>query len=96
MARALQSAFASIYSNPYEQPQIERVHLRVTALPEHRWATIDNAWIEKTEVQPGETATVKVLLRPYRGDPFIQEIPITIPAQAARGTLQLVVSDADF
>jgi hypothetical protein len=38
---------------------------------------------------------VKVLLRPYRGAPFIQEIPITIPSQAARGTLQLVVSDAD-
>jgi hypothetical protein len=96
MALALESAFASIYSNPYEQPKIERVHLRVTTLPEHRWATIDNAWIEKTEVQPGESATVKVLLRPYRGDPFIQEIPITIPAQAARGTLQLVVSDAAF
>jgi hypothetical protein len=96
LALSVQSAFASIYSNPYEQPKIDRVHLRVTALTERRWATIDNAWIEKTEVQPGETATVKVLLRPYRGDPFIQEIPITIPAQAARGTLQLVVSDASF
>jgi hypothetical protein len=70
MALALQSAFASIYSNPYEPPKIDRVHLRVTTIPEHRWATIDNA--------------------------FIQEIPITIPAQAARGTLQLVVSDAGF
>ncbi len=96
MALALQGAFASIYSNPYEPPKIDRVHLRVTTIQEHRWATIDNAWIEKTEVQPGESATVKVLLRPYRGDPFIQEIPITIPAQAARGTLQLVVSDAGF
>ena len=38
---------------------------------------------------------MKVLLRPYRGAPFIQEIPITIPAQAQRGTLQLLVSDAE-
>ena len=36
-----------------------------------------------------------MLLRPYRGAPFIQEIPITIPAQAQRGTLQLLVSDAE-
>jgi hypothetical protein len=34
-------------------------------------------------------------LRPYRGSPFIQEIPVTIPEQAARGTLQLIVSDAE-
>ncbi len=58
-------------------------------------ATIDNAWIEKSEVRPGETVAVKVQLRPYRGAPFIQEIPVTIPEQAARGTLQLVVSDAE-
>jgi len=47
-------------------------------------------------VRPGETVSVKVLLRPYRGESFIQEIPITIPEQTARGTLQLVISDADF
>ena len=96
VALAIQTAFMSIYSNPYEQPKIDGVHLRVTALSEHRWAAIDNAWIEKTEVQPGEATTVKVLLRPYRGDTFIQEIPITIPAQTTRGTLQVVVSDASY
>ena len=31
-----------------------------------------------------------------RGEPFIQEIPITIPAQANRGTLQLAISDSEF
>ena len=39
---------------------------------------------------------MKVLLRPYRGAPFIQEIPVTIPAQTTRGSLELVVSGADF
>ncbi|HUJ32141.1 MAG TPA: hypothetical protein VLY23_12730 [Candidatus Acidoferrum sp.] len=95
VATAVQGAFQRIYSNPYEVPQIEGIHLRVTALAERRWAKIENAWIEKSEVQPGETVAVKVLLRPYRGSPFIQEMPITIPAEVARGTLQLVISDAD-
>jgi hypothetical protein len=95
VALLVQGAFARIYSNPYELPKVEKINLRVTALSERRLAMIDSAWIEKSEVRPGETVAVKVLLRPYRGAPFIQEIPITIPPQSARGTLQLVVSDAD-
>jgi len=95
VSTAVQAAFARIYSNPYELPHVDRIQLHVTALGERRWAQIDNAWIEKSEVSPGETVSVKVLLRPYRGAPFLQELPITIPAQAARGTLQLIVSDAD-
>ena len=95
VATDVQSAFQQIYSNPYELPHVEHINLHVTQLAERRWATIDGAWIEKSEVAPGETVSVKVLLRPYRGAPFIQEIPITIPAQAQRGTLQLLVSDAE-
>jgi hypothetical protein len=95
IALSIQRSFTRIYSNPYELPQVEKINLRVTALSQRRLAMIDNAWIEKNEVSPGETVAVKVLLRPYRDAPFIQEIPITIPAQSARGTLQLVVSDAD-
>jgi hypothetical protein len=95
VALAVESAFARIYSNPYELPQINGIHVRVTALAERRWAMIENAWVEKSEVHPGETLAVKVLMRPYRGAPFIQELPIAIPAEVARGTLQLVISDAD-
>jgi hypothetical protein len=96
LATQVQAAFSRIYSNPYELPQIERIDLRVKNLPERRSAEIEGAWIERTLVHPGETLNVKVLLRPYRGEPFIQSVPVTIPAQTARGTLQLVISDAEF
>ncbi|HWG59102.1 MAG TPA: hypothetical protein VN661_08655 [Candidatus Acidoferrales bacterium] len=95
VALSVQNAFTSIFSNPYEQPKIERIRLNVKAVSERRWAVIDSAWAEKSEVRPGETIAVKVLLRPYRGAPFIQEIPVTVPPQAQRGTLQLLVSDAE-
>jgi hypothetical protein len=95
VATDVQSAFAQIYSNPYEIPHVTAIHLRVTALPERRAATIDDAWVEANEVHPGQTVNVKVQLRPYRGPVFVQEFPITIPMQAARGPLQLVVSDAE-
>lgn len=95
VATDVQNIFARIYSNPYEPPHVQGIHLKVTALAERRWSMIDNAWIEKSEVAPGETVSVKVLLRPYRGEPFIQQIPITIPLQTARGTLQLLISDGE-
>jgi len=95
VAGSVQNAFTRIYSNPYEVPHVTDIHIRVTAVPERRSATIENAWIDKNELAPGETVSVKVQLRPYRGPSFIQAIPVTIPAQAARGNLQLVVSDAE-
>jgi hypothetical protein len=96
VATEVMADFARIYSNPYELPKIEKIDLHVKALAERRWATIDNAWVERSEVRPGDSVAVKVLLRPYRGAPFIQAIPVTIPDQTTRGTLQLVVSGADF
>jgi len=96
VALSIQSAFERIYSNPYEVPEVQRISLHVKELPNRRWAMIDQAWAEKTEVRPGETVSVKVMLRPYRGAPFLQEIPVTIPIQATPGRLQLVVSDAQF
>lgn len=96
VAAAVQNVFSRIYANPYEVPHIDGIHLRVTTEPERRDATIDGAWLDKTEARPGETVGVKVQLRPYRGPSFIEEIPIVIPAQSARGQLQLVVSDAGF
>jgi hypothetical protein len=95
VATEVQGIFSRIYSNPYERAHVDGVHIKVTALAERRWSMIDNAWTEKSEVAPGETVAVKVLLRPYRGEPFIQEIPITIPPQTARGTLQLLISDGE-
>ncbi len=96
VAANVQAAFGRVFANPYETAKIERITLRVESLPERRWASIENAWCEKSEAQPGESVTVKVLLRPYRGAPFIQDVPITVPPQAARGSaLRILVSDSE-
>lgn len=96
LATQVQADFGRIYSNPYESPQIGRIELHVKTLPERRWATIDSAWLDRSIVSPGDTVKVKVLLRPYRGAAFVQDIPVTIPPQTASGTLELVISDAEF
>ena len=96
VATTVQNVFTRIFSNPYERARIRRISLRVESIPERRLAMIESAWCEKSEVHPGETVGVKVLLRPYRGAPVIREVPITIPPQVARGvTLRILVSDSE-
>ena len=95
VAGTVQIAFQRIFSNPYETANIDRVTLRLEALPQRRQTTIEGAWVDKPEAQPGETVTVKVQLRPYRGAPVIRDVPVTIPAQAIRGTaMQIMASDS--
>lgn len=94
IALTVQNVFNEIFHNPYEQPHIQGIHLTVRSMPEARWAAIDSAWSDKKQVHPGDTVTIKVALRPYRGAPFIQEVPISIPAQAAPGPIHVLVSDA--
>ncbi|MBI1738046.1 MAG: hypothetical protein HYR58_02225, partial [Acidobacteria bacterium] len=95
IALSVQNIFTRIFTNPYERAKIEKVALRVDSIPERRWATIESAWSEKSEVSAGEQVDVKVLLRPYRGAPFMRTVPIQIPTQAAKGPLRIVVSDGD-
>lgn len=95
LALNVQGVFTRIFTNPYERAKITKVTLRVDSTPERRWATIESAWSEKSEVSPGEHVDVKVLLRPYRGAPFMRTVPIQIPTQAAKGPMRIVVSDGD-
>ncbi|HVN08635.1 MAG TPA: hypothetical protein VMV61_06665 [Patescibacteria group bacterium] len=94
VALMVQQMFQKVYTNPYEMPEVNGVKLRVESIPERRQAFIENAWSDRAEAEPGERMRIKVLLRPYRGTPLLEEVPITIP-MAARGNLRVVVSDAD-
>ena len=91
----VQNVFQRIFSNPYETANIDRVTLRMEALPERRQTTIEGAWVDKPEAEPGDTVNVKVQTRPYRGSPVIRDVQVTIPPQAVRGTtLQILASDS--
>jgi hypothetical protein len=95
VSSAVQNLFQRIFTNQFETPDIERVTLRMESMPERRQTTIEGAWLDKSEAEPGDTVTVRVQLRPYRGSPVIRDIQIAIPQQAARGTsMQILASDS--
>jgi hypothetical protein len=73
VATAVQTLFQRIFANQFETPNIERVTVHMESLPERRQMTIEGAWLDKSEAEPGDTVTVRVQLRPYRGSPVIRE-----------------------
>jgi hypothetical protein len=95
VSSAVQSTFQRIFENPYETANIERVSLRMESTPERRQTTIEGVWLDKSQAEPGDTVTVRVQLRPYRGSPVIRDVKIAIPPQAERGTaMQILASDS--
>ena len=77
-----------------DTPKVQGVRVTIDLLPKRRLAVVEQAWIEKTQVRPGDEIEGKVFLRPYRGDRIEKPFRVKIPAGAAKGRLRLLVSDA--
>jgi hypothetical protein len=95
IASALGERFSRIFDNPYEQPKIQGVELNVDLVPERRWARLETARTDITEARPGDEIVVETVLRPYRGERIVRQVPIKIPTSTPRGTLRILVSDGD-
>ena len=95
VAMSVSALFGRIFNNPFERPEVKAVNLNVEFLPQRLSAEIQNAWSDKSEVSPGEELRIRVMLRPYRGSSFVREVPITIPPQALKGEMRILVSDGE-
>src|SRR6266480_1654825 len=97
IAATMQNVFTRLFVNTFEPAKVDRIALRVESVPGRKSFIIESAWLEKGEAAPGETLRVRVLLRPYRGAARVEETPVRVPEQVARGTmLRILVSDADL
>jgi SpoIVB peptidase S55 len=89
--------FGRIYDNPYSTPDIKGLKLDFEVTNERRWARLESARTDVSEARPGDEINVEVLLRPYRGEAVIQNVPVRIPNSASKGsTLHILVSDGDM
>jgi hypothetical protein len=95
IAIAVGERFSRIFDNPYDRPEIKGVELNVELIRERRWARLESARTDLTEVRPGDEITVETVLRPYRGERIVRQIPIRIPTSTPRGTLRILVSDGE-
>jgi hypothetical protein len=94
-AMSLGDRFGRIYDNPYDVPDVAGVNLDFDLVKERRWARLEAARTDVTEVRPGDDIVVETVLRPYRGERIVRQIPIHIPTSASRGPLRILVSDGE-
>ena len=94
-ALSLGERFSRIYDNPYNVPGIRGVKLDFDLIRERRWARLEGARTDVTEARPGDEITIETLLRPYRGEVILHQIPIHIPTSTSKGALRVLVSDGD-
>ena len=94
-ALSLGDRFGRIYDNPYNVPDVNGVQLDFDIVRERRWARLESARTDLTEARPGDEITVETVLRPYRGEGVVQQIPIHIPTSTSKGPLRILVSDGD-
>jgi hypothetical protein len=95
MAVSLGEKFNRIFDNPYETPNIQGVELNFDLVHDRRWARLETARTDVTEVRPGDEITIETVLRPYRGEQVVREIPVKIPTSSPKGQLRILVSDGD-
>jgi hypothetical protein len=94
-AASIGERFGRIYSNPFDAPDILGVKLDFDLVSERRSARLEASRTDLTEARPGDEITVETVIRPYRGERLVRQIPIKIPTSAAVGTLHILVSDGE-
>jgi hypothetical protein len=95
IAASLGERFTRIFENPYVSPDITSVVFDIDLVPERRVARLETARTDLTEARPGDEITVETVLRPYRGERIVRQIPVRIPTSTPRGVLRILVSDGD-
>jgi len=94
-ALSLGERFGRIYDNSYNAPAVESVKLDFDLVHERRWARLESARTDVTEVRPGDQIVVETVLAPYRGERSVRQISVKIPTSASKGMLRILVSDGE-
>jgi hypothetical protein len=71
------------------------VQLDFDLVRERRSARLESARTDLTEARPGDEIVIETVLRPYRGEPIVRQIPVKIPTSTPKGPLRILVSDGD-
>lgn len=94
-AVALGERFGRIYQNPYDRPQVKGVELDFEMVRERKSAQLESARTDITEARPGDDIVVEAVLRPYRGERMVRQVPVKIPTSTPKGTLRILISDGN-
>lgn len=85
---------AAVTNNPYRIAKFSDIKVNFVSLPGRKSATLEEIWVDKTEVEPGDTIEVTYSLRPHLSEPIIEKQQLVIPHAVKGRILNLVVGGA--
>jgi hypothetical protein len=91
-AGSVMAPLTFLLDNDFEPINIESVDLTIQSTEQPRTATIERVWLDGVRPRAGRTVPLKVLMRTYRGEEVVTNVPLEIPANAT-GSLSVMVSD---
>jgi hypothetical protein len=95
IAMSLGDRFSRIFDNSYVVPDVRGVELSFDLVNDRRSARLESARTDVTEARPGDEIVVETVVRPYRGERMVRQIPVRVPTSTPRGALRILVSDGD-
>jgi len=84
---------AYLENSVFEVPVLESITIDLETEERLRGAELLDVIPRRRVVHPGEVLPVRLRFRPFRGEEFIRELEIRVPAGMPEGRLDLVVAD---
>lgn len=94
IARLAAAPLVTLLGNPFRDPNLSRVSVRIELRPEPERADIVQVALEAPEVAPGGTVQAFVRIQPYRGEARVLTVPVTLPDDVEPGDLVLTFRGA--
>jgi hypothetical protein len=94
VARAAAGPLAILLGNPFREPDLRRVALRIEVRDERDHAELVQVALEAPEVAPGGTVQAYLRLQPFRGEARVTTLAIPIPDDVPAGELVLTFRGA--
>jgi outer membrane protein assembly factor BamB len=88
----LSQAVDVLSRNRFQRIPLKALNVQVTIEAKRHTASVERIFVRQEKFEPGETVEVGVVLRPYRGEPFLTKTEIKVPEYAANGRATLMVS----
>lgn len=95
LGQGVYAPLAALLENPFETLRVDSLRVKARVREGDHWAWIEEARLAPAVARPGDTLTVDVWLRSYRGESRRERARIALPSSLADGTLSLRVCDAD-
>jgi hypothetical protein len=85
-------AIGELLTNPFAPVGIERLEFEVNVEFRQDAAEIIGVALPSDEVRAGDTVPLRVTLRPYAGQEYVETVPVVIPERLAGQTVRIEVA----